>query len=345
MKLLVTGGSGFIGSNFIDHWLMSHPLDFVINLDLMTYAANPLTVEYHKARFKNYRFVLGDIIDENLVDELVSKVDLVVHFAAESHVDRSVENPGQFVKTNILGTYTLLEAAKKYKKRFHHISTDEVFGSLELNSSERFNEKRPMLPRSPYSASKAGSDHLVMAYHETYGLPITISNCSNNYGPYQFPEKVIPLYITRSLEYKLIPIYGKGRAVRDYLYVGDHVKAIESIIFNGKIGETYCVGGDSELNTLQVANIILDKLERPHDLIRHTRDRPGHDPRYAIDHTKITRELGWKPLVNFQDGIELTIDWYSNNKDWWGPIYKKAEEVAEKYLEPHLEQQNIKIFS
>lgn len=334
MKLLVTGGAGFIASNFIHYWLRKYANDSIINLDLMTYAANPLTVHHHNQNFKDrYEFVQGDIQDEELVNKLVQKVDIIVHFAAESHVDRSVLDPQSFIKTNVLGTQVLLDTARKNgKKRFHHISTDEVFGTLELGTTEKFTEETPYSPRSPYSASKAGSDHLVNAYFETYGLPTTITNCTNNYGPYHFPEKVIPLYITRALYDKPIPIYGKGVAVRDYLYVEDHAVAIDLVIHNGKLGESYCVGGDSEKNTVEVAHTILDKLGKSYDLIKHTTDRPGHDPRYAMDHSKITRELGWNPSVNFEEGIERTIQWYKENEDWWKPISQEAESIAEKYL-------------
>lgn len=334
MHILVTGGAGFIGSNFINYWLDKYSGDSIINLDLMTYAANPLTVEYHKKRYgSRYEFVQGDICNEVLVNELVKKVDLIVHFAAESHVDRSVLSPSDFIRTNVVGTQTLLDAARKNgNKRFHHISTDEVYGTLELGSDEKFTEETNYSPRSPYSASKAGSDHLAFAYFETYNLPVTLTNCTNNYGPFHFPEKVIPLYITRAMHNKQIPIYGKGIAIRDYLYVEDHCSAIEAVINKGKLGEKYCVGGDSEKNTVEVAHTILDILGKPHDLIVHTADRPGHDPRYAIDHSKITSELGWTPQYTFAEGIAATIEWYKTNKDWWEPISAKAEEVAEKYL-------------
>ncbi len=334
MKLLITGGSGFIGSNFIEYWLDKYPKDKIFNLDSMTYAANPLTVERHVKNYSNrYKHILGSINDPVLVDKYVKKVDCIVHFAAESHVDRSVKDPGKFVETNVLGTQILLSSAlDNGKKRFHHISTDEVYGTLDLNSKHRFTENTPYDPRSPYSASKAGSDHLVNAYFETYNLPTTITNCSNNYGPYQFPEKVIPLYILRLLAGHQIPIYGKGNAIRDYLFVQDHCTAIEKVLLNGKVGETYCVGGDSERSTMDVANAILELTKASHDLIVHTPDRPGHDPRYSIDHTKITRELGWKPSYTFESGLQVTVDWYKKNTDWWEPIWPKAQEVAERYL-------------
>jgi len=338
MKILVTGGSGFIGSNFIFYWLRNHRKDSIINLDLMTYCANPLTFEEHKSEFKErYEFIKGDIKDEKLVNSVVRKVDSIVHFAAESHVDRSVNTPYIFVETNVLGTQVLLEAAKENGNiRFHHISTDEVFGTLEMDTKDKFDEQTRYDPRSPYSASKASSDHLVRAYYETYGLPMTITNCSNNYGPYQFPEKVIPLFITRLMNDKPVPIYGEGRAIRDYLFVEDHCRAIELILSKGKIGETYCIGGDSERNTLKVAETILNilgKIKSKEKLIKHTKDRPGHDPRYAVNHSKITEELGWMPTITFEEGIQLTIEWYQNNERWWKPISSKAEEIAEKYLE------------
>lgn len=334
MKLLVTGGSGFIGSNFINYWLEKYSNDSVINLDAMTYAANPRTPEVHKEKFSDrYSFVKGDITDEKLVNELVSQVDIIVHFAAETHVDRSVHSPNMFLNTNITGTFILLEAAKNNGlKRFHHISTDEVYGTLELGSEDKFLESTQYNPRSPYSASKAGSDHLVNSYFHTYGLPVTLTNCSNNYGPFHFPEKVIPLYITRLIQGKKIPIYGEGKAVRDYLYVIDHCKAIELVIQKGEVGENYCVGGDSERNTVQVADAIIDSLGADRSLVVHTKDRPGHDPRYAIDHSKLTKDLGWKPEVSFEEGVKMTIDWYKDNEDWWRPISKSAEEIAEKYL-------------
>ncbi len=333
MKLLVTGGEGFIGSNFINYWLGKYKNDFIISLDAMTYAANPLTVRYHEEHFQNYKFIKGNICNERLVKKLMKNIDIVVHFAAESHVDRSIKEPDKFLMTNVLGTNVLLRyACESNIKRFHHISTDEVYGSLMLNSRKKFNEGTKYSPNSPYSASKAASDLLVRSYFKTYKLPVTITNCSNNYGPFQFPEKVIPLFITRLMSGKYVPIYGKGRAVRDYLFVEDHCRAIDLVLKRGKVGETYCIGGDSELNTIEVAEIILKMLNKPKNLIKFTKDRPGHDLRYAIDHSKITKELGWKPTVTFKEGIKMTIDWYKKNKDWWKPISKKAEVIANEYL-------------
>jgi dTDP-glucose 4,6-dehydratase len=324
MKLLVTGGAGFIGSNFILYWLKKYPQDLIINLDKLTYAGN---LENLKAVEKNsnYQFVKGDITDKKLVDSLMKKVDTVVHFAAESHVDRSILDPGPFIKTNIEGTYVLLEAALANKiKRFHHISTDEVFGSLPLNSKKKFNEKTPYAPRSPYSASKAASDHLVRAYHITYNLPITISNCSNNFGPYQFPEKLIPLAITNLLEGKKVPIYGDGLYVRDWLYVEDHCRALDLILHKGKIGETYFIGGLTEdISNLEVIKKIIKMMGKDESMIEFVKDRPGHDRRYAIDWSKIKKELGWKPKYNFDTALKMTIDWYIKNQDWWKKIKTK----------------------
>ena len=318
MKLLVTGGAGFIGSNFILYWLKKYPQDKIVNLDKLTYAGNLenlKTVEKNS----NYEFVQGDICNPQLVNSLTEKADVIVHFAAESHVDRSIADPALFVKTNIEGTYVLLEAALKNKiKRFHHISTDEVFGALPLGTTEKFNEKTNYNPRSPYSASKAASDHLVNAYHTTYNLPITISNCSNNFGPFQFPEKLIPLAITNIIEGKKVPVYGDGLYVRDWLYVKDHCRAIDVILQKGKIGETYFIGGLTEdINNLQVVKKILKIMNKEENAIELVKDRPGHDRRYAIDWSKINRELGWKPEHNFDEYLKLTVDWYLKNQDWW----------------------------
>ena len=333
MNLLVTGGAGFIGSNFILYWLKKYPQDKILNLDKLTYAGNLenlKTVENNS----NYAFVKGDICNLSLVDSLIKKynIDTIVHFAAESHVDRSIMDPAPFIKTNVEGTYVLLEAALKNKiKRFHHISTDEVFGALPLNSKEKFNEKTAYNPRSPYSASKAASEHLVRAYYVTYGLPITISNCSNNYGPYQFPEKLIPLAITNIIEGKKVPIYGDGLYVRDWLYVEDHCKALDLILHKGKIGETYFIGGlTKDIPNIEVVRKILKIMGKDESYIEHVKDRPGHDRRYAIDWSKINRELSWKPEADFDTGLKLTVDWYLKNKDWWRKI-KSGE--YQKYYE------------
>jgi dTDP-glucose 4,6-dehydratase len=332
MNLLVTGGAGFIGSNFILYWLKKYPQDKILNLDKLTYAGNLenlKTVENNP----NYTFVKGDICNFSLVNSLIKKynIDTIVHFAAESHVDRSILDPAPFIKTNIEGTYVLLEAALKNKiKRFHHISTDEVFGALPLDSKEKFNEKTAYNPRSPYSASKASSDHLVRAYHITYGLPVTISNCSNNYGPYQFPEKLIPLAITNIIEGKKVPIYGDGLYVRDWLYVEDHCKALDLILHNGKVGETYFIGGlTKDIPNIEVVRKILKIMGKDESYIEYVKDRPGHDRRYAIDWSKINRELSWKPEVDFDTGLKLTVDWYLKNKDWWKKI--KSGEYQKYY--------------
>lgn len=321
MKLLVTGGAGFIGSNFILYWLKKYPQDQIVNLDKLTYAGN---LENLKSVEKspNYEFVHGDICNPQLVNALTRKTEIIVHFAAESHVDRSINDPAPFIKTNIEGTYVLLEAALKNKiKRFHHVSTDEVFGALELNSTEKFNEKTNYNPRSPYSASKAASDHLVRAYHTTYNLPISISNCSNNFGPYQFPEKFIPLAITNIIEGKKIPVYGDGLYVRDWLYVEDHCKAIDLILQKGKSGETYFIGGlTDDISNLEVIKKIMKIMQVNENLIEYVKDRPGHDRRYAIDWSKINKNLGWKPEHKFEDYLKSTIDWYKKNQDWWKPL-------------------------
>ena len=318
MKLLVTGGAGFIGSNFILYWLKKYPQDKIVNLDKLTYAGN---LENLKSIEKNpnYEFVQGDICNPQLVNTLTEKTDTIVHFAAESHVDRSIMDPAPFIKTNIEGTYVLLEAALKYKtKKFHHISTDEVFGALPLNSKEKFNDATPYNPHSPYSASKASSDHLVRSYATTYNLPTTISNCSNNFGPYQFPEKLIPLAITNIIEGKKVPIYGDGLYVRDWLYVEDHCKAIDLILQKGKIGETYLIGGLTEdISNIDIIKKILKIMGKEESQIEFVKDRLGHDRRYAIDWSKINKVLGWKPEYNFDEYLKITVDWYKNNQDWW----------------------------
>ncbi len=335
MRLLVTGGAGFIGSNFILYWLKKYPEDKVVNLDKLTYAGN---LENLKSIEKNpnYEFVHGDICNPQLVNSLTSKTDVIIHFAAESHVDRSIMDPAPFIKTNIEGTYVLLEAALKNKvSRFHHVSTDEVFGALPLNSKELFDAKTPYAPRSPYSASKASSDHLVRAYHTTYNLPITISNCSNNFGPLQFPEKLIPLTITNILEGKKVPVYGDGLYVRDWLYVEDHCRAIDLILKKGKLGRTYLIGGLTEdIPNIEVIKKILKKMNQDESLIEYVKDRPGHDRRYAIDWSESERELGYHPTYSFDEYLEKTIDWYIENKSWWQSI------KTGKYLEYYDKQYN-----
>jgi len=332
MRLLVTGGAGFIGSNFIHYWLKNYPQDEIVNLDKLTYAGNLENLK-DIARLSNYQFIKGDICDPKTVEKAMKKVDVVVHFAAESHVDRSILNPAAFVMTNVVGTQVLLDAAVKHKvKRFHHISTDEVFGALKLNSKEKFSEDTPYNPHSPYSASKAGSDYLVRAYFTTFKLPITISNCSNNFGPYQFPEKFIPLAITNLIEGKKIPIYGDGLYVRDWLYVEDHCRAIDLILKKGKIGETYCVGGMTEdIANIEVARKICQIMKRkPEQWFEYVKDRPGHDRRYAVDWTKIKNELGWQPQYDFDTYLRKTIDWYQKNQWWWKPLKEKQKQYFKK---------------
>ena len=322
MKLLVTGGAGFIGSNFIHYWLAKYPTDYIINLDLLTYAGNLdnlLDIENNT----NYFFVKGDICDAALVNELVGQVDLIIHFAAESHVDRSIINSADFIKTNVEGTRILLEAAKNNgNKRFHHISTDEVFGSLLMDDS-RFNESTPYDPRSPYSASKAASDHLVRAYFYTHGLPITISNCSNNYGPYQYPEKLIPLFVTNLIEGKKVTVYGEGKNIRDWIHVDDHNRGVDLIIKKGKIGETYCLGGNSQRSNLQITQNIISLMGKTENEIEYVADRLGHDLRYAIDYSKAETELGFSPHISLEEGLSATIEWYKNNYTWWKKLKTK----------------------
>lgn len=321
MNLLVTGGAGFIGTNFILYWMKEHPEDSIVNFDKLTYAGNLENLKSVQDNSK-YTFVRGDICDPNVVGMAMKDIDTVVHFAAESHVDRSILESTPFVQTNIVGTHVLLEAALTAGvKRFHHVSTDEVFGSLTLDNPKKFDETTAYNPRSPYSASKASSDHLVRAYYYTYGLPVTITNCSNNYGPYQFPEKLIPLAITNILEGKNVPVYGDGLNVRDWLYVDDHVRAIDLVLQKGSPGETYCVGGTNEdINNLAIVRKILSFLGKDESCIDFVKDRPGHDRRYAINWEKIHGELGWKPQHNFDTWLEKTIEWYQRNQDWWKRI-------------------------
>ncbi|MBI3385780.1 dTDP-glucose 4,6-dehydratase [Candidatus Gottesmanbacteria bacterium] len=321
MKLLVTGGAGFIGSNFILYWIKHHPEDDVVNLDSLTYAGN---LENLTSVEKNphYQFIKGDIRDPKVVESAMKGIDIVVHFAAESHVDRSILEPSPFITTNIVGTHVLLEHALKNKvKRFHHVSTDEVYGELKLSDKSKFSERTPYAPRSPYSASKAASDHLVRAYAVTYGLPITITNCSNNYGPYQFPEKFIALAITNILEHKKVPVYGDGLYVRDWLYVEDHCRGIEAVLTKGKIGETYCLGGlTNDVNNLAVVRKIIALMKVDESVIEFVKDRPGHDRRYAMDWSKAHEGLGWKPLNDFDAWLAYTVEWYKANQTWWRDI-------------------------
>lgn len=323
MKILVTGGAGFIGGNFVLYMVEKYPEDIIVNLDLLTYAGNLESLKSIENK-KNYKFVQGDIADSLFIDELFKneQFDAVVNFAAESHVDRSIKDPGIFIKTNVLGTQTLLDASKKYGvKRYHQVSTDEVYGDLPLDRKDLFfTEETPLHTSSPYSASKAGADLLVQAYHRTFKLPITISRCSNNYGPYHFPEKLIPLMISRALNDEKLPVYGKGENVRDWLHVTDHCIAIDLILRNGRIGEVYNIGGHNERTNLEVVQTILRELHKPETLIQYVTDRAGHDLRYAIDPTKIETELGWKPIYTFDTGIKQTIQWYLDHKSWWENI-------------------------
>ena len=330
MKLLVTGGAGFIGSNFVHYWLKKHPDDQVTNFDKLTYAGNLQNLK-DVEKSPNYKFIQGDIASANDVKKAIDGIDIVVNFAAESHVDKSILDPAPFIITNVVGTQVLLDAAKDAKvKRFHHVSTDEVYGALNLDSREKFNEETAYRPNSPYAASKAASDHLVRAYHKTYNLPITISNCSNNFGPYQFPEKLISLAITNLLESKKVPVYGDGKYVRDWLYVADHCGAIDLILEKGIDGETYCIGVDNDISNIDVVKIILKILEVGNDKIEYVKDRPGHDRRYAINAEKIKRQLGWESQFKFEDSLNLTINWYRQNKNWWQKLKNKE---FEKYYQ------------
>lgn len=323
LTIIVTGGAGFIGGNFVYYMLKKYPDYRIICLDKLTYAGNFSTIEPLMAN-PNFRFVKEDICDIAAVDKLFQeeKPDVVVNFAAESHVDRSIENPGVFLQTNIIGTQVLMDACRKYGiKRYHQVSTDEVYGDLPLDRPDLFfTEETPLHTSSPYSSSKAGADLLVMSYYRTYGLPVTISRCSNNYGPYHFPEKLIPLMIANALADKPLPVYGEGLNVRDWLYVEDHCKAIDLIIHKGKVGEVYNVGGHNEKRNIDIVKLICAELGKPESLITYVADRKGHDMRYAIDPSKIHRELGWLPETKFADGIKKTIKWYLENRQWWEEI-------------------------
>ena len=331
MKILVTGGCGFIGSNFIRYFLQSYPNETLINVDKLTYAGNVENLS-DLSQSPHYHFIRGDITDAPRMEELINKgLDAIINFAAESHVDRSIEDPSAFMKTNVFGTFVLLEAIRKVfpkqRIRFVHISTDEVYGSLSETGA--FTEETPLAPNSPYSASKSAADMLVRAYHRTYGLPALITRSSNNFGPYQFPEKLIPLMISNAIEDKELPIYGDGMYIRDWIYVEDHCRALDVVLQHGREGEVYNIGGRSERPNLVVAQTILDRLGKPQSLIHLVTDRPGHDRRYAIDFSKIERELGWKPTVSFEEGISRTIEWYLIHREWWKKI--KTGEYLDYY--------------
>ncbi|MFA4967580.1 MAG: dTDP-glucose 4,6-dehydratase [Candidatus Margulisiibacteriota bacterium] len=330
MKILVTGGAGFIGSNFIHFILKSHPEYQVVNFDKLTYAGNLENLSDIE-KDKRYSFIKGDICDPRAVDKAIAGVDVVVNFAAESHVDRSIVSAGSFVNTDVYGTYILLEAVKKHNiKRFLHISTDEVYGSIESGS---FNEKSALLPNSPYAASKAGGDLLVLAYRKTYGLPVVITRSSNNFGPYQYPEKLISLFVTNALTDKKLPLYGDGKNVRDWLYVEDNCEGIDLVLQKGKEGEVYNIGGGNERQNIEIVKFILSELKLSESVIEYVKDRPGHDRRYSIDCSKIKNELGWQPKNAFDLALRKTVAWYSNNPDWWKKIKEKQKEFNEFYSE------------
>jgi len=327
MKILVTGGAGFIGSNFIHYWLKKNPADTIVNLDKLTYAGNLDNLK-DVEKNPNYSFIKGDIRERDVVDEVVKGAEVVVHFAAESHVDRSIDGPADFVLTNVVGTQVLLDAAREHGvKHFHHVSTDEVFGALDLNSEDKFSEQTLYDPRSPYSASKAASDHLVRAYHHTFGLPITITNCSNNFGAYQHPEKFLPRMITNLILGEKVPLYGDGLYVRDWLHTDDHAQAIDLVLSKGKLGETYCVGGMTEdVSNLDVVKKLLEIFGKGEEMIDHVKDRPGHDRRYAVDWSKASKELGYKPQATFDEYLQRTVEWYKENEWWWKGLKKEAED-------------------
>jgi dTDP-glucose 4,6-dehydratase len=327
MKLLVTGGAGFIGSNFTRYWLAHHADDQVVVLDSLTYAGDKANLKGLDA--SRVSFIRGSINSPAAVKFAMADVDVVVHFAAESHVDRSIKSSDLFLKTNLLGTQVLLDEARRRDGqiiRFHHVSTDEVYGSLDLSDSRRFNETTPYAPRSPYAASKAASDHLVRAYFNTYGVPTTITNCSNNYGPYQHPEKFMPTVIGSALFDTPIPIYGDGLYVRDWMHVEDHCRGIEAAILHGRPGESYCLGGNAERTNLEICRAVLNMLGKPLTLVKHVTDRPGHDRRYAVDSAKAERELGWKPRWKFEDGLKDTVGWFRMNQPLWLPRLNKKTE-------------------
>jgi dTDP-glucose 4,6-dehydratase len=335
VKLLVTGGAGFIGSNFVFYWLDHHPQDKVIVYDALTYAGNRATLAPVEERID---FIEGDVTDARKVEEVISghKVDVVVHFAAESHNSLAILDPGRFVKTNVLGTQTLLEACRKVGvERYHHISTCEVYGDLALDSPDSFREDSPYRPRTPYNASKAAADHLVRAYALTYDLPVTITNCCNNYGPYQFPEKVIPLFTVNAMDDKPIPLYASVQNKREWLHVEDHCRAVELVLQRGRVGETYHVGSGLELSIEELANKVLALLSKPPTLKQIVPDRPSHDRRYLLDSSKIRRELGWEPTIDFEEGLASTIKWYVDNRSWWEPLLERMPVVETAWQPRH----------
>jgi dTDP-glucose 4,6-dehydratase len=331
VRILVTGAAGFIGSNFVHYWLERHPEDELVALDLLTYAGNRANLSDVEDRIT---FVEGDIADLELGRQLFAEhdLDVVVNFAAESHNSLAVVDPSRFFHTNVLGTQTLLEAAREHGDvhRFHHVSTCEVYGDLPLDTDDVFTEESPYRPRTPYNASKAGADHAVRAYHETYGLPISITNCSNNYGPYQFPEKVIPLFVTNALDDRELPMYASTQNKREWLHVRDHCRAIELVLESERVGETYNVGSGVEASIEEIADLVLELTGKPESLKTIVPDRPGHDRRYLLDSSKLQRELRWKPEISWKDGLRETVQWYADNRDWWEPLKERApvEETA-----------------
>jgi dTDP-glucose 4,6-dehydratase len=334
MRLLVTGGAGFIGSNFARYWVAQHPDDHLVVYDALTYAGNrPNLADVEGA----LRFVRGDVCDGRHAEQVLQEeaIDTIVHFAAESHNSLAILDPGLFFRTNLMGTQTLLEAARRVKvARFHHISTCEVYGDLPLDSDEAFDEQSPYRPRTPYNASKAAADHAVRAYFETFGLASTITNCCNNYGPFQFPEKVIPLFTTRALNDQALPLYSSTQNRREWLHVEDHCRAIEAVLERGRIGETYHVGSGVEASIEEIADLVLAALGKPATLKEIVRDRPGHDRRYLLDSSKIATELGWKPTVAFADGLAGTVEWYAEHRDWWEPLVARAPVVEDAWARP-----------
>jgi dTDP-glucose 4,6-dehydratase len=334
MRLLVTGGAGFIGSNFVRYWVEEHPGDHVVAFDVLTYAGNlPNLADVED----QITFVQGDVCDIQAAAKTMADhdIDTVVHFAAESHNSLAVLDPARFFRTNVVGTQTMLEAARHQGvNRFHHISTCEVYGDLDLDTDETFNEDSPYRPRTPYNASKAGADHAVRAYSETFGLPVTITNCCNNYGPYQFPEKVIPLFTTHALDDRSLPLYASTQNKREWLHVRDHCRAVDMVLSAGKEGETYHVGSGIEASIEEIADLVLGALGKPSSLKEIVPDRPGHDRRYLLDSSKIARELGWKAEVDFADGLAETVDWYADNRSWWEPLRERAPVVEAGWSTP-----------